>query len=290
VKRPLVLSHIPLSIGLILCTSSWAWAYSLNDHRQITERALDVVERCTGEPITLDIRSMIVKANVNEDTNLIRKWFVYSHFYHPSERDQAPSSRRANSRARVSVLQTELDSTSPPPGGGLRYSLMLLGYLIHHLQDMTVPPHVVPVNHFWTDGFEKLPIRLELSLPEVDCDSLLTDSIRLDPLELHHQTAIETLNEVNHGELTASIPHDSPIPLSWFWAEVPGAKFGKYGALGNSFGLSSVSSPNGNAIIDRSEYLRYKSHRMASALRVTELLVLRYLQYFRAPTSIEAAR
>lgn len=212
----------------------------------------------------------VASANLWEDKNLIDKWFRYSHFYHP--RNEV-GILRANSQARVQAIQRRLDQ-----GGLSRQKLLdLIGALLHHVQDMTVPLHVMPVNHFWTDRFEKLEVTSESRLQFDSCASLLARGLAVDAVGLHHETAAETYEEVLNSALQASAPAGFSVPMTWFWEEGAAGDFGSYGILGNSFGRNWLSMPGRRIRVENEEYSRYKFRRLQSALRVSQLILVKSL-------------
>jgi len=268
---------------LVFLGSSDAWAFSLSDHRQITEAAFRGIQSCLPSPISDQDARTIQEANLWEDINVLKKWFGYSHFYHP-ESPSAPLHAeelgfRKDSRARVVLAQALLEKGEPERS----HKLHLIGALVHHLQDMAVPPHVLPVNHFWTDGFEKLKVTLPPRPAFESCEELIQVAMSSDPTALHHETANETLHEVLEGHLSGITTHRdgrqpevTQIPLTWFWEEGVGSSFGRYGALGNAFGMTQLTGRDRKILIESTEYARYKSHRLHMALRVTQIILARY--------------
>lgn len=246
------------------------YAYSLKDHRQLTEAAFQSIERCFPGSIEPSEAAAVVSANLWEDKNLIDKWFKYSHFYQPRHE---VGMLRENSQARVRAIQDRLDQ------GGLSRpkELDLIGALLHHVQDMTVPLHVMPVNHFWTDGFEKLAVTTESRLQFDSCETLLMQSLAIDAVGLHHQTAVETYEDVLDSSLQATSPQGFSIPLTWFWEEGTDGEFGSYGLLGNAFGKNWLSIPGQRIRVENLEYSRYKFRRLKLALRVSQLILVKSL-------------
>ena len=261
------LHHAFLAMVVVL-VSTQASAYSLKDHRQLTEAALAAIQPCLPEPIEAGEIQALVSANLWEDKNLIEKWFLYSHFYQPRTHLQMV---RASSRARVEYIQNRLERA----GLSSQQKIHFVGSLLHHLQDMTVPMHVLPVNHFWTDGFEKLPVTVQAELQFGSCAELLEQAFQTDALALHQQTAEETLDEVLNGSLSAISLDRTEIPLTWFWEEGNNGEFGSYGVLGNRFGTNWLSLPGRTFRVETSEYQRYKFRRLKSALRVSQLILVK---------------
>lgn len=252
-------------------------AYSLSDHRQITLDASQLVLDCYPGTLNHQEIESLIDANLWEDQNVLRKWTEYSHFYHP-EHDFR--SLRATSRDRMLNLESQLKRRPPASR-----SLDLLGKALHHLQDMTVPPHVVPVNHIWTDGFEALPTGpspLSRTRAGADCTELLNTS-SLTPLsELHQSLAEQTWRLVRDGSIPAlRVSHGTErrtrLPLQAFWSTNGASEWGSYGIFGNAFGSERLSAPMGTYRIRRSDYVAVKAARMQSAARASALAIARVL-------------
>jgi hypothetical protein len=250
---------------------SMSYAYNLTDHAQLTRTAAASVSKCfPGTLSPLRVQSM-VEANQWEDMNILRKWTEYSHFYHP-EHDFR--SLRATSRDRILDLESQLRAPHEDDAKDT-----LVGKALHHLQDMAAPPHVVPVNHFWTDGFEKLSVEVEPTFAFTSCKDLLEQASKTSLSELHQAVAEETWRTVRTGSLqgvrTGSSPRSMALPLILFWSPGGGGDWGEYGLVGNAFGDERLQSSMGQFKVPPSEYRRMKQERLQSALRASQLFLAR---------------
>jgi hypothetical protein len=213
----------------------------------------------------------MVEANQWEDLNILRKWTEYSHFYHP---EHGFRSLRGTSRDRILDLEGQLRATHD---GGAKE--VLVGKALHHLQDMAAPPHVVPVNHFWTDGFEKLVVQVEAKFSFASCEALLEQASRTSVSELHQTVAEETLKSVRTGSLRgvrvgASLRRVA-LPLIVFWSPGGRGDWGEYGLVGNAFGDERLQSSMGDFQVAPSEYRNLKQERLQAALRASQLFLTR---------------
>jgi hypothetical protein len=261
-----------LVAGSILLIHSPSYAYNLADHSQLTRTAAAAVENCFPSTLSSVQVETMVEANQWEDLNLLRKWTAYSHFYHP-EHDFG--SLRATSRDRALDLEAQLRA---PQFDSARDTL--IGKALHHLQDMAAPPHVVPVNHFWTDGFEKLEVRVEPSFEFSSCQDLLDQASKVSLSELHQKVAEETWKSVRTGAIrgvrvSGSTRKPLPLPLILFWSPNGPSEWGEYGIVGNTFGSEQLHSTMGTFEVPASEYRRLKQERLRSALRASQLLIAR---------------
>ena len=190
-----------------------AHAFSMPGHRAMTERTVEVAS--LEEPAVAAALDALVAADLAEDLDLITKWGRYSHYYDPTQ--PVEGLRRASSAERVAMLELRLDDAIARGDADLAWRLA--GHLLHHVQDMASPPHVLPVVHGLSDGFESQEV-----------GPWLVDAGRqpLPPLsgsEAHEGLALETISRVN-------APH-----MPTWWVDEPGS-FGTYGPDGNVFGAA----------------------------------------------------
>ncbi|MBU6376201.1 MAG: hypothetical protein KGQ59_09415 [Bdellovibrionales bacterium] len=212
----------------------------------------------------------IVRANQWEDQNLLRKWARYSHFYNP-EREFA--SLRLTSKDRIISLETKIKSRGPGPA-----PKKYIGEALHHVQDMSTPTHVIPVNHLWTDGFESLPTRTETQFDFGSCNDLIGQAARMSIVEIHQETAEVTLRRVMNESLRALAigkpkTRSFKLPLLAFWNFGGEGQWGSYGIIGNAFGQELVHTDAGSIFIRNEEYLAFKQRQLQLALRASQLVL-----------------
>ncbi len=225
--RALLASLLLLAVGL----SARAEAFSVDDHRALTEAALEAAVASGRGKGLAEHRSSVLHGATAEDLNLHVKWTGWHHFYRPEGR--LDSALREGSDSRVRDLWDE--ALEAARHGDLPRAWDRAGHLAHHLQDMASPPHVVPVMHGLGDGFEGHGIRASLSRRPARQVAPLSGT------EAQHALARETLDAVRSQTLATG--DGTEIPWSAFWAEpdaaTPGT-FGLYGAVGNAFGRPEV--------------------------------------------------
>ncbi|MBI2027802.1 MAG: hypothetical protein HYS98_08410 [Deltaproteobacteria bacterium] len=225
---------------LFFFSPALAQAYSLSDHRFLTQAALTEFQRCSHQSISSELSLEIYRGNFGEDVNLYRKWFSYSHYYHPEKK--LDMWRWSSADRILNIEQTLQDSFKHSTNEESLY--FLLGQALHHLQDMASPPHVVPVNHDMNDGFEDYFVSLmnEFSLSESDPCHFLTLSNDSDsPHKMHHDRAQKTLSYVRNNFFPAQA-NSVGMSIAWsaFWKESNDGSFGVYGYLGNEFGSQRI--------------------------------------------------
>ena len=220
-KRLCVKRALSRTVFLFYVFSAWvctdaAQAFHLTAHTKITQRALN--ELPADSPLRA-WQDRIVDCCLNEDKNLWQKWFVTSHYYDPikSLPRKAPT-WRTSALERVKDLLAQLLQSQ-----NMGERACLIGKLIHHFQDVSVPAHVIPVAHGFSDGFESYTDQSEA------VDWALALDFVAEPMfypltEFYHQAALETWIAAQQ------------VPWSRFWVPNGSPGFGRYGEVGNRFG------------------------------------------------------
>lgn len=195
-------------VVLILLTSLPARAFRLDGHQALTEATAAQVPQLDAWATTL------ARANRSEDLDLREKWGHSSHYYDPT--GAYAGGRRQTSAGRVRDLNAALDSAIDR--GQADEAWDIAGHLLHHIQDMASPLHVVPIPHGLLDGFERQPLSLGASPPR--------GLAPLDATAAHHLLAVETRTRVSTPDWQT------------YWAPAS-AGFGAYGAHGRGFAGAS---------------------------------------------------
>ena len=256
VTRALLASLLLLAMGL----SSRAEAFSVEDHRALTQAALDAAVVSGRGAGLAEHRDSVLHGATAEDLNLHVKWTGWHHFYRPE--GHLHSALREGSDARVRDLWDE--ALEAARHGDMARAWDRAGHLAHHLQDMASPPHVVPVMHGLSDGFEGLGARAALGR------RLSREVAPLSGADAQLALARETLEAVRSQSL--SMRDGTLIPWSAFWAEpdagTPGA-FGAYGSVGNAFGQPAVRWRGRVRQVDSASVDAFVDARVAAAVAYT---------------------
>jgi hypothetical protein len=140
--------------------------------------------------------------------------------------------------------------------------------MVHHLQDMTTPSHVVPVMHWLNDGFEKYRLNGDIS-SGLSCADLVGEP-DIDPNDLLVNAAKETLNSVSH--LHVKIIADKraiSVDGDAFWIPSTDNSFGEYGILGNHYGEISFTQNEIEYTVPDNFYDSFKNNQMKLGTKVT---------------------
>ncbi|MFL5345583.1 MAG: hypothetical protein ACJ8AT_12350 [Hyalangium sp.] len=242
---------------LLLGAPLRATAFSVEAHQALTEAALDTAQGAKARPLLAAHRSAVVHGATSEDLNLHVKWTGWHHFYCPEGSLDTAFRRASDSRVRE-LWEEAMEAARH---GDLDRAFDRAGHLVHHVQDVASPPHVVPVNHGLGDGFERYDVRASLA-------RLAGREVAPLPGDAAQQAlARETLAAVRNESLPTP---QGPIPWSAFWVEPsihgPGA-FGHYGAeVGNAFGVTSVRWKGSEHTVDSSGYSAFMDERVSGAV------------------------
>lgn len=256
-----------------------AAAFSLGDHTRITGQALDELENCYPGSVSLFERGRILVAVVGEDLNPIKKGLIYSHYFHPYKRIDMLREDSMTSVARAAHEIRTLKRLSQPWRSITGSVAEEAGHLIHHLQDAAVPPHVAPVDHGLSDGFESYEVDEKLfgrRLKESDCAALAARAETLSHEDILSETAIATLRTMS-GKF---IFHLNGVrrKATWedaFWRQSKDTSFGRYGFLGNRFGQSVIELRSRRYDIEKDLFVRFKHRQIRLAIEATRLAIYR---------------
>jgi hypothetical protein len=155
-----------------------------------------------------------------------------------------------------------------------------VGRILHHIQDMSCPAHVVPVYHAdyilerKPDSMEKEFDRFIKSI-NIEYDRQMVNDVCVDrePYDIYKDAASITLRLIDSGfiEGTDSNGQKNALPFKKFWmpydeldSAVKHKGFSTYGEYKNTFGKSEVG-PNKYIVTD-SEYMKFYEKIYRSAV------------------------
>ncbi len=196
---------------LLLAILPDASAFRISAHRAITHGAI------AAEGME-ELEHWLWQGNRAEDTHLNVKWRHFSHYFRPDAALALP--RRGTSDERVVVLVAEAQAAQA--AGDPAQMWRAVGGILHHVQDMASPPHVVPVAHDLRDGFESWPV--DALVAGLD----LVPAVPLDPVAAHRALAWETWESVQSDTVSGC---GVVIPLSDIWRAPASEAFGTYGGI-----------------------------------------------------------
>ena len=224
--------------ALLIIAAGRSFAYEPSIHRKLTFVAAKQLKRCLADQAVPGLNALqvrnIAEANTRQaDTNLFVRLFRWNYYDRSGVGD----------RDILWVIDTRFHEhfdevvrrMDAAPEASARYRD--LGRIVGYVQDVTSPPHVVPVyaTRWWRlalkDRFDRYPVDEEgvTALVAQSCDAALK------PARDYHVVLDETARDT----LAAVRQTIDGLSVSWeaFWRphKNPG-RFGSYGPAGNNFG------------------------------------------------------
>lgn len=215
------------------------WAYEPDIHQQLTFIAARQFNRCVADhpQITrlsaLDTR-YIAKANVAlADTNVFVRMFRWDYYNREDQTNRSSwglIDTRFHDHFDQLVINVERDDRR-------EQRLRSLGRLLTYLQNVTSPPHAVPVytGRWWRfsigDRFNRYPVDTD------EVERLVMDSCEVlwGPPQTFQQILIDTADATSRA--VQSEIYGFPATWESYWEFGRRADdFGEYGPAGNSFG------------------------------------------------------
>lgn len=286
--------------GLLLalalaCAGASAQAYEPHKHVEYSLDALFLYKACTGRFVSGRVAEAFVAGAKREDLPTPARGWNW-HFYN---RDGAVGARwcwliRCNgSNAEIFAERTaRLEATiawelGQPVGERDDEAIFgVAGRVAHHIQDMSSPPHVLPVYHATRDAFDKYEPVMASSLGGAElCD--LVRSPPSSPAALLEGAAQDTLKAASAPVRFADGGGIEGETWSRFWGgrDEGRSGFSTYGVYGNSFGVL-VEGDGARARYDRATFDRFfdeqRRHAVIDTLRLL-IYVDRLLYAERGP-------
>lgn len=215
------------------CVPLSGFAYNTTNHEAITRQAIYLLNASyCCDFITPEEAKMIIKGNVSEDDNFLKGLSrpINQHFYNP---------RKANKYwKRIQSITVRFERIAKRCFKRIdsKKYFKYVGEIIHHIQDMTNPSHVVPVYHGpgLKDKFDEqylscyFPKRVEIDTLRSYGPIYLTSTLK--PVAEKTLEAIKQSFEIYVMQDGVCIPRK--IDWSCFWNENPTDWFGQYGYIG----------------------------------------------------------
>lgn len=241
-------------------------------HKMYNRRAVDIfmANFATKEYGRDELNSALEKACECEDD--FRQGFqrLTNWHFHNTNQDAEDFSPLGIPHYRSSVRRLRRLVESAQKGDASEPPLIVAGRILHHFQDMSCPPHAVPVYHSIRDSYEvnmlefygtekhPLEISARISDEEIMATPACAIASNLSEAEsFYHAAARKTLEYLNSHVMQASVGGEAhQLDLAAFWVAPVGKDFfGKYGRMGNRFGKTELVDEAGTRYkIDEQEY------------------------------------
>ncbi len=210
-------SGLFLVLALLILTGGKAFGFGVDDHRLITELAIEELQACRMLPPLMSGKSagLLVQANLREDNYLLnglKKLFNYSHFYNPL-RPLRRERHRAFHAGQAVHDYTANAAQLAASGGMQRDILENAGMITHMIQDASSPAHALWINHGPFDGFEnKVKVtREELSASKPSCNQISLAGLQT-PLQIIQAAGLAALKQLEEPVKMIIISADGREP------------------------------------------------------------------------------
>lgn len=220
-----------IQLFLLLLFSASVSSFSIDNHKIVN----DLVEKeylklPQYHSMSKEMWKAFKKGNIEEDSKYLRKRKNW-HFYDPTFTFHLEESLNRRFKELIVTLNKQINDKAD-----IVVIYKTLGGITHYLQDMAVPPHVVPVYHGGSDAFDEYKIskkgQYASILNEVKLKSVNDTSF----YDLLNEYAQLTLNSLKDSITITEDGVNKKITWNWFWDASSTVGFGHYGRLKNNFG------------------------------------------------------
>lgn len=255
-----------------------SYAFEPAKHGEFARRAAEVYQTCTGRAITPGYISAFAEGSVHEDNPTLSRVLNW-HFYNRDKKIghywkyflYCDGSNEHIFNERLNALKDMINAKKP-----LKDIYEMAGRIAHHIQEMSSPPHVVPIYHVYDDRFDTYePVNLPVFDSLTICKDL-KDSIHKPP-ELLEQASQHTL-KIIEGTIESG---DGKIIEGETWINFWGgpedqelAGFKTYGKYGNVFGENPPCKNESCGAFNRGVYDRFYNECYRRAVTDTVRLLI----------------
>jgi hypothetical protein len=263
---------------LILTSASACYAFDPNKHELISSSAASLYETCTGRAMPKESLSAFAKGAADEDEWGLTRALNW-HFYNNGNKIgrywkfilHCNGSNEKIYHKRVRTLDGMMISKVPDIE-----IYAAAGRVAHHIHDMNVPPHVMPIYHLGDDNFDNY---IPASMPAAEAAALCKDvtGTIIEPLELLERAAQNTLKAVAKPVVFADGKTFENETWMKFWGgpddqDLPGFK--TYGEYGNTFGIIPPCKSSVCRAYDRNTFDRFYNEDYMRAVADTVRLFI----------------
>lgn len=223
-----------IQLFLLLLFSASASSFSIDNHKTIN----DLVEKeylklPQYHSMSKEMWKAFKKGNIEEDSKYLRKRKNW-HFYDPTFTFNLEESLNRRFKELIDTLNKQINDKAD-----IVVIYKTLGGITHYLQDMVVPPHVVPVYHGGSDAFDEYKISKKGQYASIINEVKLKSVNDTSFYDLLNEYAQLTLTSIKDSITISEDGVNKKITWNWFWESSSIVSFGQYGRLDNNFGKTT---------------------------------------------------
>lgn len=269
-----------LFILCLLCCNS-AFAFEPQKHVEFSHDAAGLYNTCSGNSIAENDSNAFASGARKEDNPWPERGLNW-HFYNNSGKIgeyrrylffNCNGSNEKIFAKRLAELKGLISEKAPKED-----IYEAAGRVAHHIQDMSSPPHVVPIYHTSEDRFDKyLPGALPDSFSAETCKSLM-GKVNISPDELLQSAAVATISAISTPVFFVGTGEVSGETWEKFWVgedDKVYEGFISYGVYGNTYGKVVASTREKNRIkYNQETFVNFFNERRNHAVIDSALMLL----------------
>jgi hypothetical protein len=251
-------------------------AFEPKKHEIFSHHAAAIYESCTGRALSKELVSAFAQGAVDEDEWSLTRAINW-HFYNNDKKLGRYWKICHGSNEHIFCERyNELEHLLAAKATNMEI-YALAGRIAHHIQDMSSPPHVMPIYHTSGDKFDTY-IPAPGAVVDVAAICKEVNGPVVEPFKMLNDAAQKTLKAVAHQEIAlASGKTDENETWMKFWGGPDDKKlsgFKTYGEYGNIFGTIPPCQSSACGRYDRNTFDSFYADRYRSAVTDTVRLLI----------------
>ncbi|RON96391.1 hypothetical protein BK672_07430 [Pseudomonas fluorescens] len=276
-----------LGLSLLFNPSSPAMAFTPELHSAYALKAAQAFQRCPGVKLPAQLGEALAKGTDAEDSSplTILQRATHWHFYNRNEKLEPLWLVQRNLDAIFKKRIKKLNELLVKPGADPVEVYEQAGRVLHYIQDMSVPGHVVPAYHAKLPGnhsdpfdeFESIEALPVFDLSDVQCQALRDEADKADanPRRFLDAAATATLQAIEQIDAAGKPVVDGAWNAYWVY---PARNTDEARKGWGQYGTCEFAKGNVNAGCKREEELVALFEQQSRQAQRNSVLMLFYVQ------------
>ncbi len=276
-----------LGLSLLLNPSTPAMAFNPELHSAYALKAAQAFQRCPGVKLPVQLAEALAKGTDAEDSSplTILQRITHWHFYNRNEKLEPFWFVERNLDAIFNKRIKRLDELLAKPDADPVEVYEQAGRVLHYIQDMSVPGHVVPAYHAKLPGnhsdpfdeFESIEALPVFDLSDAQCQALRDEASKADanPRRFLDAAATATLQAIEQIDAAGKPVVDGAWNAYWVY---PARDTDEARKGWGQYGTCEFAKGNVNAGCKREEQLVALFEQQSRQAQRNSVLMLFYVQ------------
>lgn len=276
-----------LGLSLLLNPSTPAMAFNPELHSAYALKAAQAFQHCPGVKLPVQLGEALAKGTDAEDSSplTILQRITHWHFYNRNEKLEPIWFVERNLDAIFSKRIAKLDELLVKPDADPVEVYEQAGRVLHYIQDMSVPGHVVPAYHAKLPGnpgdpfdeFESIEALPVFDLSDAQCQALRDEASKADanPRRFLDAAATATLQAIAQIDAAGKPVVDGAWNAYWVY---PARDTDEARKGWGQYGTCEFAKGNVNAGCKREEELVALFEQQSRQAQTNSVLMLFYVQ------------